>query len=184
MKSLKLDKITKHHQFRTDWTISPKYINWSKCFPPCSSCPASIGWVNTQSLMRTKSPVISASPFFLFNENKSLISFSINQPATIKVATISSVFTPVISAHGRVFNRFIFRWEDVSYRFSPWSLQSLRSVYHETSSSVHQRLILHYIICICFNCYFIRTLTMLSLSLSLSPLHHFLVHSLLCLLEL
>jgi len=95
--------------------------------------------------------------------------FSINQPATIKVATISSVFTPVISAHGRVFNRFICRWEDVSYRFSPWNLQSLRSVYHETSSSVHQCLILHYIICICFNCYFIRTLTMLSLSLSLSP---------------
>jgi hypothetical protein len=33
--------------------------------------------------------------FFLFTKYKSLISFSINQPATTKVATISPVFTPV-----------------------------------------------------------------------------------------
>jgi hypothetical protein len=41
--------------------------------------------------------------FFLFTEYKSLISFSINQPATTKAATISPVFTPVTSTHGHGF---------------------------------------------------------------------------------
>jgi len=39
--------------------------------------------------------------FFLFTEYKSLISFSINQPATTKAATISPVFTPMTQSSVR-----------------------------------------------------------------------------------
>ena len=76
------------------------------------------------------------------------------------------------SGHGRLFNRFICRWEDVSYRFwllaetsrtpsqsplaySPCSrsLQALRSVHHQTSF-LHPCLILHYRIYFFFNYYY------------------------------
>jgi hypothetical protein len=42
----------KSQKIRSLGPIERFHQNKSKCFPPCSSCPTPIGWVNAQSLIR------------------------------------------------------------------------------------------------------------------------------------